>query len=950
VIGVARQVGVPVPRRQLPSTRPLAAAEPAQLIGRQVEIAAVGAALNRALAGVSQIVEVTGDPGIGKTALLAAAGLIAQRRSVAIMWASASAAPGGTGALADRLAALGADERRKHPDALAGLGLIATADRSAGAVSDHRFAAERALLRTLSAPRGLLLLLDDLHHGDDQVVALIADLLARPLRAPLLVVYAYRDRQACAALRSVADQRGSIARLPLGPMTEAECGQLAGAVTPSRLRVLHCDSHGIPLYLKARLRALAGGSAVEQVALLTELDSLSPNARRMVSAAAVLGGEMEPGIVAAMAELPESTQYTVFDELCRHDLLRPVPGTGRFGFRHPLVGEVVYQATEPGWRLAAHAMAAQILMDRRASARVLAPHVVLGAVPVTAEAVTDTVAILVDGAATIRSQSPQIALQWLEAAHVLLPDDPGSQDDRADLLLELALTLGTAGRVAEARETLHRALPLLRPGLTARRLRAVTFCSQLERLLDHRSEARALLRRELDGASAGSAYSAALMTELAGNELVDGQLAEARTWATQALAAARHGGIRHVEATGHGVIAMADCLDGNVLGAAAELAQATPLLDGLLDSELAILPEAAIWTGCTELMLGRPWDALRHVDRALAAGHTAEHQLGVAYLLMARIVILASVGRFMDAGTAAEELAELAVTTGARTLQEIAAAAGAWISVWTGADPAASYRPRSDPGGLDGLGWFAVTARGMRAEVLLEAGDPGGCSALLLADGRKLPAADAWSRVYWCELLTRSAMARGRSASVREWAVTAASAAARLTVPGLNGIALLAMAQGQAVREPSAAAVNADIAAAVFASGGGLADAGRARVVAATARLACGQIEVARIQFAEVQAAYEQGGAVRRARQTAKLKMMTVSRVRSPGEPAALTVRERQVAALVAEGATNRQIARQLDVKEKTVEMHLSRIFVKLGVVNRVGVALNSTGAERLGP
>ena len=82
------------------------------------------------------------------------------------------------------------------------------------------------------------------------------------------LVYAYRDRQACAALRSVADQRGSIARLPLGPMTEAECGQFVGAVTPSRLRVLYCDSHGIPLYLRARLRALAGGSAVEQAALL----------------------------------------------------------------------------------------------------------------------------------------------------------------------------------------------------------------------------------------------------------------------------------------------------------------------------------------------------------------------------------------------------------------------------------------------------------------------------------------------------------------------------------------------------------------------------------------------------------------------------------------------------------------------------------------------------------
>jgi DNA-binding NarL/FixJ family response regulator len=52
-----------------------------------------------------------------------------------------------------------------------------------------------------------------------------------------------------------------------------------------------------------------------------------------------------------------------------------------------------------------------------------------------------------------------------------------------------------------------------------------------------------------------------------------------------------------------------------------------------------------------------------------------------------------------------------------------------------------------------------------------------------------------------------------------------------------------------------------------------------------------------------------------------------------------LSARERQVATLVAAGMTNRQIASDLVVSEKTVESHLSHIFVKLDVSSRAAVA-----------
>ncbi|MGH2869486.1 MAG: response regulator transcription factor, partial [Solirubrobacteraceae bacterium] len=52
-----------------------------------------------------------------------------------------------------------------------------------------------------------------------------------------------------------------------------------------------------------------------------------------------------------------------------------------------------------------------------------------------------------------------------------------------------------------------------------------------------------------------------------------------------------------------------------------------------------------------------------------------------------------------------------------------------------------------------------------------------------------------------------------------------------------------------------------------------------------------------------------------------------------------LTPRERQVLALIAEGATNRQIGEALFMAEKTASVHVSRILAKLGVTGRTQAA-----------
>jgi DNA-binding NarL/FixJ family response regulator len=53
-----------------------------------------------------------------------------------------------------------------------------------------------------------------------------------------------------------------------------------------------------------------------------------------------------------------------------------------------------------------------------------------------------------------------------------------------------------------------------------------------------------------------------------------------------------------------------------------------------------------------------------------------------------------------------------------------------------------------------------------------------------------------------------------------------------------------------------------------------------------------------------------------------------------------LTSRERQVIRLIAKGLSNSEIGRQLNASEATIKVHLSHIFLKLGVRNRTALAV----------
>jgi len=59
-----------------------------------------------------------------------------------------------------------------------------------------------------------------------------------------------------------------------------------------------------------------------------------------------------------------------------------------------------------------------------------------------------------------------------------------------------------------------------------------------------------------------------------------------------------------------------------------------------------------------------------------------------------------------------------------------------------------------------------------------------------------------------------------------------------------------------------------------------------------------------------------------------------------------LSQRERQVAEAVSNGSTNKEIARTMGITERTVKAHLSAVFEKLGVHNRMHLSLIVNGVE----
>lgn len=922
-------------------------------VGRQPEIARVRAAhADSVRTGTQVVCEVVGDPGIGKTRLVHAAldGCVpALPRAVGTCVEAERDIPFHVFRHAfDAPRPARADPRQPtagaEPDG-------PPAGRAVGPLDVRQFRTYQLARRllTLAARDGLALVLDDLHWADTSSIGLVTHLLRYPVPAPLLLILVYRPRQLDTAMPfgppdAVVPGGRVRERIELGPLSLAETVALYPHDDPAELGRRHDRAAGNPGYLAAldgvgpadgdRDPPPTAGHRLTDRAVATlraEWAGLPPVDATCLRAAAVCGTPCGVDLLVEVARLPARQVTESAWRLVRRDLLRVVPATARFTFRHPVLRVAVTQDTDPAWRAEAHHRALTALLARQAppAERVAQAEHLLG-LP-HGRPVEPYVDVLCRAAEEIRGDAPELAVRWLRTALHAVRPPAGSPDSRHDVTLLLARITGEMGNLAESRTLLREVVPELPVDPPGRRAAAVAQWVRVERLLGNYAEAAAISRRELVGTPTPTAGAYQLATELGAIGILSGHPSPVP------------GGAPVGEASGidrAGLLAvrgLAAAHDGEVRIARELLAAGAPIVDALSDRDLREHPDCLLALGLAELFVERPADATRHLDRGIALVRDAHRDDGLCQLLLGRSQVAYHRGQLGAVIGLTTEAGGIARRIGSRSLLSFALAFEAQATAWRGGprdDERAVALARTAVDLANDLdSWSGRTAATALATATLLAGDPATCVEMLTDAGgdSRLSRLQASLRPMWHELLCAAALAAGDLPEAYRRARAALAAADLLGLPGQHAFAESAygevlLARGEMLTALPYLRTAAD----------------RFRAAGMTLRHSLALVAVARAAEA-----VDQGGPAARARRraqelaawcgTERVGLRLARPVRALTETA-LTDREWHIARLATTGVTNRLIGRQLHISPRTVEAHLTRIYRKAGVESRSGL------------
>lgn len=346
----------------------------AELVGRKLPRRELRDALDDAITGRGTLAIVSGEPGIGKTALVEELAPAADERDADVFWAACWDDEGAPAfwpwiqllrALAERR---GRDVVGSEP-ALAALipdFVSRPPDEPATDLDDpqqSRFRLFDALTRLFvraAEDKPAVLVLEDLHWADAPSLVLLA-FFARELRGShLLVVGTYRDVEAGAdsqLVRALVDLPSGARRIALDPLTAGEVGELVGQMTgapPAKAvaESVHRRTGGNPLFVRevVRLAEARGepdapaGSIPASVRAVIERRAarLPQSSYDALVVASVVGGEFTLDVMSAVCTSPVDDVLDVLGPSVTARLIveqRP----GRFAFAHALMRETIYE-------------------------------------------------------------------------------------------------------------------------------------------------------------------------------------------------------------------------------------------------------------------------------------------------------------------------------------------------------------------------------------------------------------------------------------------------------------------------------------------------------------------------------------------------------------------------------------------------------------------------------
>jgi hypothetical protein len=426
--------------------------------GRDAELASIGVQLDRARSGIGAVILVEGEPGMGKTRLLAEADRVAGRLGFRV-GAGAAEPGGGVVELAPLMTALfdgsepllersGLPETRSLPEQRYWL------------LQDLQMLLERA---ALDGP--LLVSLDDLQWADSGTAAALLALSTRLGDLPVAWILAFRPNQGSAhVLRTIEqlDESGA-ERMVLGPLDDAAAAQVAEDVIDAELDDALLDlvkgAHGSPFVLMELLSGLcdegliridAGRAELVEARLprrvaftmRERLRSISAPAREAATVAASLGRRFSFTDLANMLSRSAAALLGPVEELIDSGML--VESGDRLAFRHDVTREAVRESVPVSARRALDRQAADVLLTGGAAPVEVAAQIAASAEPGD----EDAISILFRAGEALATTDPGAGADLSRRALELTPRD---HDLRGQLLAQSAVLLHSAGRDDEAR-------------------------------------------------------------------------------------------------------------------------------------------------------------------------------------------------------------------------------------------------------------------------------------------------------------------------------------------------------------------------------------------------------------------------------------------------------------------------------------------------------------------
>ncbi len=898
------------------------------LQGREPELARVARLLADASEGHGGALVLHGQPGVGKSALLAEVRSRATGAQVLSTQGIESESPLAFAAL-QRLLQPVLDRAGELPEVQA-VAVRAAFGQTAEGGGGDRFLVFLGVLGLLSAAADetpVLCLVDDAHWLDDASAAALQFVARRLERERVAVVFAARaddvrrfdhtglpvldvaglDDAAARALlaRAGADVAPAVAARLVrqsggNPLALLE---LPGALTPAQLTGAEPLPSNLPLTEEL------------EAAFADRYRQLGPDARTLVLVAAADGSTRLPVVRVAAGELGAETGSAVLDEAERSGLL--TVAAGRLEFRHPLVRSAVYQAATSATRSEVHrALAAALTAPDDAERR--AWHLAEGTA-----GPDDVVAAALDDAAgrALRRGGYEAASAAFERAAGLTVED----DARARRLLAAASTAWLGGE-------LGRAGPLATEG--RRRTTDPLLAADLDRLRGrvefHLHSVPSAVRlwtraaRDVAGTDPARALEIAVLASAASTfappaDRTDLDPAEIPVTAGPGLTD-RH---RCLAAL---LVGFHELLGGRLAAAATPFRAAFDAVPDVSDIDLGnALGIAAFHLGDDEAF-ARTFGSL--------LGHAREDAAyGVVQFALSRLALAPfCAGRIDDAISHATEARQLAADSGQPGLTAMPLAELALYAAVRGDDRFDAHVAELDEVlAAHRVGVLGVLVSDARRWALGE---------------RELVAGRYAEAVHHLEQMVTPPLVHLAGCARLEAAVRADRLdLARAWWHELDGFAA-------AVDTPQARAAAA-YGAALLADGdpdehfeAALAHHARAErpLEAARTRLAYGeslrrrrQRVAARVHLREAVAAFDDLGVApwaERARQELRASGETARR-RDDAPVAELTPQERQVATYVAAGLSNKDVAAQLFLSPRTIDFHLRNVFAKLGVSSR---------------